>query len=106
MTTSGGYGPRRSPGRRQCSPARGAAFRKPPADAREQAIADLAIGLKLLLAIAFGSGRILGRPVFDVGGGGPCQVQRLVVRLGRERDDEVEVKAFPVLQILEGHRLV
>ena len=46
-------------------PARRADFGKPLADAQQQAVADLAIGLQLLLAIALGAGRILGRPVFD-----------------------------------------
>src|SRR5689334_4967764 len=48
-----------------------AGFRKPPADAREQRVADLAIGLELLLPVTVGAGRIVRRPIFDVGGERP-----------------------------------
>src|ERR1700730_8149160 len=88
------------------STARGAGLRKAPADAHRQDVADFAIGLKLLLAIAVGSGRIMGWPVFDVGCKRPRQFQRLVMRLRRQRDDEVEIEPFPILQFLEGGRLM
>ena len=48
-------------------------------------------------------GRIGGRPIFDVGRERAGQLERLVVRLGRERDDQVEVEPLPVLELLEGH---
>src|SRR5215472_18785905 len=62
---------------------------KAPANAREQRVADLAIGGKLLLATAFGGGRIGRRPIFHVGGERPGQVEGLVMRLRRQRDDEI-----------------
>src|SRR3954452_2220569 len=91
---------------RACLPARRAAFGEALADAREQAVADVAVGLQLLLAAAFGDGGILRRPVFDIRGDGVGQFQRLVMRFGRKRNDQVEVEAFPVLQFLERHRPV
>src|SRR4051812_32276791 len=51
------------------------------ADAQQQGVADVAIGLQFLLAVALGSGGILGRPVFDVGRHGAGQFQRLVMGL-------------------------
>src|ERR1700737_784593 len=62
------------------STARGAGLRKAPADAHRQGVADFAIGLKLLLTIAVGSGRIMGWPVCDVGCKLGGQFQRLVWR--------------------------
>src|SRR4051812_29672941 len=91
---------------RACLPARRAALGKALADAQEQAVADVAVGLQLLLAAAFDTGRILGRPVFHVRGIGVGQFQRLVVRLRRQRDDQVEVQTFPVVQVLKRLRLV
>src|SRR4051794_26312408 len=86
--------------------ARRPALGKALADARQQAVADVAVGLQLLLAAAFDAGRILGRPVFHVRGIGVGQFQRLVVRFGRQRDDQIEVQAFPIVQILERLRFV
>src|SRR5450631_4303878 len=43
------------------SSAGGANIGKSPADPRQQRVADLAIGRQLLLAIALGAGRIVGR---------------------------------------------
>src|ERR1700733_13268342 len=63
--------------------ARRAHLRKPLADAQQQAVADLAIGLQLLFAIAFGSGRIMRRPILYVGRQRACQLQRPVMRLRR-----------------------
>ena len=59
-----------------------------------------------LEAKIFGAGRIVGRPVFDVGRHRAGQFQRLVVRLRRQRDDEVEIQPFPVVEFLERGRLV
>src|SRR6516162_4407696 len=61
-----------------------ASFRKPPANARQQRVADLAIGRQLLFPVTVGAGRIVRRPVFDVGGKRSRQVERLVMRLRRE----------------------
>src|ERR1700756_2501537 len=76
------------------------------ADAHRESVADLAIGVELLLAAAIGVGRIMRRPVFDVGRERARQVQRLVVGLRRERDDEVEIEPLPVFQLFERRWLV
>src|SRR5450755_5084071 len=88
------------------SPARRACARKSLANPHRQGVADLTIGLQLLLAIALGAGGIVGRPVFDVGRQRARQFQRLVMRLRRQRDDEVEVEPFPIVEFLERGRLV
>src|SRR6185437_2421778 len=85
---------------------RGTCLGKALADSHQKLIADLAIGGELLLAAAIGAGRIKRRPVFDLGGERPRQFQRLVMRLRRKRDDQVEVEAFPVLEFVEGDGLV
>src|SRR5262249_26531843 len=54
-------------------------------DPLRELVAHRAIGLEPLLARALGDGRIGGWPVFDVGRQCTRQLQRLVVRLGRER---------------------
>ena len=69
-------------------------------------VAHLAIGVERLLAVAFHLGRIRRRPIFHIGRERAGQFQRLVMRLRRERDDEIEVEPFQVLQFLEGVRLV
>src|SRR5579864_1063566 len=52
-------------GRNPPRSARGRAdLRKPLADTQQQAVADLAIGLQLLLAAAIGAGGVRRRPVF------------------------------------------
>src|ERR1700750_1481564 len=71
-----------------CSPRLGKAL----ADAQEQRVAELAIGGELLLAAAMGRGRVHRGPVFDLGGERARQLQRLVMRLRRQRDDEVEIE--------------
>jgi hypothetical protein len=59
---------------------------------RKQLVAHVAVGLQDLLAAAVPDqhGGIEGRPVLDLHRHGARELQRLVVRLGRERDDEVE----------------
>src|SRR5438128_5727987 len=74
-------------------------WRKARRDPREQLITHLAIGIEPLLAVAFDRGRIRRRPVFDRSGDAMRELERLVVRLGRECHDQVEIE--PVLQILE-----
>ena len=61
-------------------------------DALEQLIAHLAVVRQRLLARPMPDHDrcIDGRPVFDVDGHGARQLQRLMVRLGRQRDDEIE----------------
>ncbi len=58
-------------------------------------VAHRAIGVEPLLAVALDVGRVGGRPVFDRGGDPVRELERLVVRLGRERDDQVEVEPVP-----------
>jgi hypothetical protein len=42
----------------------------------------------------------------DVGRDRAGQLQRLVMRFGRQCDDQVEIEPFPILQFLERDRLV
>src|SRR5258708_9572165 len=83
------------------SSARRAGLGKPLSDPHRQGVADFAIGLQLLLAVALGAGGIMGRPVFDVGGVGTRQFQRLVMRLRRQRANEVGIESFPSVPFLE-----
>src|ERR1700676_3081842 len=85
------------------SPAGRADFGKALADAEQERVADLAVGLQLLLAVALDAGGILRRPVLHFGRMGARQFQRPVMRLGGERDDQVEVEPLPILQFLEVH---
>src|SRR5665213_4512557 len=80
---------------RDTSPARRSHLRKAPANPHREAVADLAIGGELLLAAAVGAGRILGRPVFDLGRMRARQFRGPMMRLGSERDDEVEIEPLP-----------
>jgi hypothetical protein len=57
-----------------------------------------------LLAVAARGGGVRGRPVFDIGGEGAGEVERAVVRFRGERDDQIEVQSFGLLQVLEGAR--
>jgi hypothetical protein len=52
---------------------------EPPSDPAHQLIADFAIGVESLLAVALDDGGIGGRPIFDVEGELAAEVQRLVV---------------------------
>src|SRR5581483_12514146 len=54
---------------------------KAPADAQQKLVADLAIGIKLLLAVAVRCRGIMRRPIFHVGSERARQLQRLVMRL-------------------------
>ena len=56
---------------------------EPPSDPAHQLIADFAIGVESLLAVALDDGGIGGRPIFDVEGELAAEVQRLVVGLRR-----------------------
>src|SRR3977135_2426571 len=75
-------------------------------DPRAEHVAHLPIGVEPLRAAALLAGRILRRPVFDIGRDGAGEIERLVVRLGRQGDDQVEIEPLPVFQLLEGHRPV
>src|SRR5690349_17508156 len=101
------YGPRPAPGRQLTCwlPAGRLRLGKAAADAHQKAVANLAIGGQFLLAAAFGRGGIGRRPIFDVGRNRMRQLQRLVMCLGRQGDDEVEIEPLPVLELGEGHRL-
>src|SRR5262249_11547780 len=90
----------------ESSSARRADPGKTAPDAQQKLVADLAIGIHLLFTVAVRCRRVMRRPVFDVGGQCPGQVQRLVMRLRRQRDDQVEIQPLPVLQLLEGGGLV
>ena len=64
-------------------------------DAAHELVADVAVGLKPLVAAAFGDRRVGRRPVFDLGSDRAGQFERLVMGLRRQRDDEIEVEALP-----------
>jgi len=101
-TKAGGYGSLLSQGRHQdyrhivtSSIARRSRLGKPPADAQQEFIADLTIGLQLLLAIALRAGgswsaSIPRRPPAF------ASVPAPVMRLRRQRNDQVEVEPFPI----------
>src|SRR5262245_50373785 len=84
----------------------GSAQRKARPDPRQELVAHLAVRVQPLLAAAFDRGRIGGGPVLDLGGERARELERLVVRLGRQRHDEVEVEPLQVLELLEGDRPV
>src|SRR5262245_47716216 len=73
-------------------------------DALHQLIAHRAIAIEALLAAAFDRGRIGGRPVLHVDRQGAGELERAVVRLRRERNDQVEIESLEVLELLERHR--
>src|SRR3979490_2030011 len=75
-------------------------------DPRAEHVAHLPIGVEPLRAAALLAGRILCRPVFDIGRDDPGELERLVMRLGRQSDDQVEIEPLPVFKFLEGHRPV
>src|SRR5262245_16177223 len=82
-------------------------MRKSRRDPRCQLVANYTIGVKPLLAIALDHGWIGGRPVFDRCRKPMRELQRLVMRLRRQRNDQVEVKTIlDVLDLLEGHWLM
>ena len=66
-------------------------------------VAQLAVGVEDLGAAALDRGRVVHRPELDVAGHGAGELDRAVLRLGRERDDEIE---GGVLEVVEGLRLV
>src|SRR5262245_27141829 len=76
-------------------------------DAFDALVAHRAVGVEPLLAVALDRARVGGRPVFDRGRQAVGQLDRLVVRLRGERDDEIVGEALlEVFQLLEGHRLM
>src|SRR6266851_8550796 len=93
-------GPRRFG--RPASLVRAAPRKKPRPDPLQQLLANLAIRVHPLLAAAFDRRRIDGRPIFDLGGERTHELERLVVRLRRQRDDQVEIEPFEVVELLEG----
>src|SRR5262245_7033690 len=63
----------------------GSAQREARPDPRQELVAHLAVRVQPLLAAAFDRGRIGGGPVLDLGGERARELERLVVRLGRQR---------------------
>src|SRR5580693_7830780 len=72
----------------------------------EQLVADGTVGLELLLAAAFGVGRVGRRPIFDLDRAGAGEFERPVMRLRRERDDEIEVETFQFVELFKRDRLM
>src|SRR6266852_2810578 len=71
------------------------------ANLSHQLIAHRAIGVEALLAIALDRGRIGCRPILDLDGKRARELERLVMRFGGERDDQIEIETFEVLELLE-----
>src|SRR5262249_2883530 len=86
-------------GHRALSDLRRGHGREPLADASHQAVAHLAVGFEHRLAAALDNRRIHRVPELDLAGHGARELDRPVLRLGRERDDQV---VGSVLEILEG----
>src|SRR5712672_3585126 len=61
----------------------GRSHREALLDPRAELVAHLPIGVEPLRAAALLAGRILCRPVFDIGRDGAGEIERLVMRLGR-----------------------
>ena len=75
-----------------------------PRDSRGQRVAHLAVGRPASArASRSRQGRILGRPVFDLDRPAAGQLDGPMLRLGRQRDDQVE---GVVLEVVEGLRPV
>ena len=68
-----------------------------------QKVAHRAVGGKALLAASLDRGRVVHRPEFDLARHGAGKLDRLVLRLGRKRDDEI---VGCILERLEHLRLV
>src|ERR1700724_123478 len=66
-------------------------------DAFEETVAHRAIGIENALAGAFDGGWIHRRPINDIGGEGAGEFERLVMRLRRKGDDDVETRVFEIL---------
>src|ERR1051326_355977 len=77
---------------------------EPRLDALDELVADLAIGVELLLAAAVDDGGIGGGPIFHLDGQRAGELERAVMRLRRQRHDQVEIESFPILELLERHR--
>ena len=75
-------------------------------DSRQQLIAQLAIALKPLFTAAFDRSRIRSRPILDVDRERAGEFERAVMRLRRQRDDQVEIEPLPIIELLERGRLV
>jgi hypothetical protein len=76
---------------------RRAAQAEPRFDALEELIANGAIGLQNLFAVARGGGGVDCRPIFHIDRHRACEFQRLVMGFRSQRHDEVESGVFQVL---------
>ncbi len=88
---------------RKASPGAHPLQRETLQDPPHEAVADLAIGVQAHLAAAFDEGGVEGVPELDLACHMPGHLDRPVLGLGRERDDQVEAV---VLQHLEAARSV
>src|ERR1700722_14695142 len=61
-------------------------------DTLHELVADFPIGVEPLRAASFNDGRIRRRPILHVDAAGAGQFQRPVMRLRRQRDDEIEIE--------------
>src|SRR3954447_15906634 len=75
-------------------------------DPLQQLVAHVSVRIHALLPAALDRGRVGGGPVFHVERERARELERLVMRFGRERDDEVEIEPLQILELLEGHGTV
>src|SRR4029434_6658174 len=68
-------------------------------DPLQQLVAHVSVRLHALLPAAVDRGRIGGGPVLDVERERTRELKRLVMRFGRERDDEVEIETLQILEL-------
>jgi len=66
-----------------------------------QRVAHRSVRLKQDLAAALDRGRIKGWPELDLACHGPGHFQRLMMRLGRQRNDQIEII---IIQLIEAFR--
>src|SRR5262249_19707631 len=71
---------------------------KPGGDAGFQRVPQVAVGVETLVTAAFDQGGILGRPIFDERRRSPGQLHCPMMRLRRQRDDEVEGRVLHVIE--------
>src|ERR1700677_4932239 len=84
------------------------------AASRQKAFADMfrklvahgAIGVQPLHAAAFDGARVGGRPIFHIDAAHAGEFERAMVRLRCQRDDEIEIKPLPFVELFEGYRFM
>ena len=75
-----------------------ATWREALADPAQQQITQLTIGVEPLLSGSLGKGRIRHVPELELAGAVARELDGLVLRLWRQRDDEIEVVVFEIVE--------